>query len=130
MTDSTPMRIGELASRTGVSVRSLRYYETQYLLASRRSPSGQRLYSEDDVARVAFIQRMYAAGLSSRTVSDLLPCVESPSTSNDQAAFERLSEERDKLSAHIEELIATRSSLDELIEANRRHQESLEGATA
>lgn len=130
MTEGTLMRIGELASRTGVSVRSLRYYETQYLLASRRSPSGQRLYSEDDVARVAFIQRMYAAGLSSRTVSDLLPCVESPSMSNDQAAFRRLSEERDKLSTHIDELIATRATLDGLIEANRRHQQSLDGATA
>lgn len=36
------MRIGELASRVGVSVRALRYHEEQDLLASARSPSGQR----------------------------------------------------------------------------------------
>lgn len=120
------MRIGELAARTGVSVRSLRYYETQFLLASRRSASGQRLFAEADVARVAFIQQMYAAGLSSRTTSDLLPCVESPSTSNNEAAFARLSEERDKLSTHIDNLIAARASLDGLMEANRRHQQTLD----
>ncbi|MGH3121741.1 MAG: MerR family DNA-binding transcriptional regulator, partial [Streptosporangiaceae bacterium] len=34
------MRIGELASKTGASVRSLRYYEQQGLLAAERSPSG------------------------------------------------------------------------------------------
>lgn len=34
------MRIGEPASRVGVSVRALRYYEEQDLLASARSPSG------------------------------------------------------------------------------------------
>lgn len=56
------MRIGELASRAGVSVRSVRYYEEQGLLTSVRSPSGQRHYTEDQVERVGFIQRMYTAG--------------------------------------------------------------------
>ena len=40
------MRIGELARRTGVSVRSLRYYETQGLLRSDRTPGGHREYAE------------------------------------------------------------------------------------
>ena len=38
------MRIGELAARSGVSVRALRYYEEQDLLISTRSASGQRHY--------------------------------------------------------------------------------------
>jgi len=39
------VRIGELAERTGVSVRSLRYYETKGLLGSERTSGGQREYA-------------------------------------------------------------------------------------
>ena len=69
------MRIGELATRTGVSVRALRYYEEQGLLVSERSPSGQRHYPDEAVDRVRLIQQLYAAGLPSRSIAELLPCV-------------------------------------------------------
>jgi DNA-binding transcriptional MerR regulator len=115
------MRIGELAARAGVSVRSLRYYEEQGLLTSTRSPSGQRHYTDAEVERVVFIQRLYAAGLSSSTIVDLLPCVESPSQEASQASFERMSEERDRITAHLEELVRTRDALDGLIARNRAH---------
>jgi DNA-binding transcriptional MerR regulator len=69
------MRIGELAARTGASVRSLRYYEQQGLLAPDRSLSGQRHFPESAVDRVQLIQQLYAAGLSSKSILDLLPCV-------------------------------------------------------
>ena len=69
------MRIGELATRTGVSVRALRYYEEQNLLTSERSPSGQRRYPESAVDRVHLIQQLYAAGLPSKSIVDLLPCI-------------------------------------------------------
>ncbi|MUL41987.1 MerR family transcriptional regulator [Streptomonospora sp. PA3] len=117
------MRIGELARRTGASVRSLRYYEEQGLLASARSASGQRHYTEDQVARVEFLQRLYAAGLSSRTIAELLPCVDRPSEENSEAALERLSRECERLSAHIEGLISTRESLQRLLEETRAHED-------
>ncbi|GAA0590487.1 MerR family transcriptional regulator [Kribbella sandramycini] len=119
------MRIGELSRRTGVSVRSLRYYEEQGLLASERSESGQRHYDAAAVERVAFIQRMFSAGLSSRTVADLLPCMDRPSHETSDAALERMAEERDRLSAYIVELLQTRDSLDELIGTNRAHRATL-----
>ncbi|OZM77387.1 MerR family transcriptional regulator [Pseudonocardia sp. MH-G8] len=115
------MRIGELAERAGVSVRSLRYYEEQGLLSSTRSSGGQRHYTEDAVERVRFLQRLYAAGLSSRTIAELLPCVDSPSSETMDSAFHRMIEERDQLTSHIEGLIHTRDALDRLIEANRSH---------
>ncbi|HWM04856.1 MAG TPA: MerR family DNA-binding protein, partial [Actinophytocola sp.] len=89
---------------------------------STRSPSGQRHYAEDAVERVRFLQRLYAAGLSSRTIGELLPCVDSPSAENIDAAFHRMVEERDHLTTHIEEMVRTRDSLDQLIEANRAHR--------
>ncbi|MGP4012153.1 MerR family transcriptional regulator [Streptomyces sp. 4N124] len=124
------MRIGELASRAGVSVRSLRYYEEQGLLASARSSSGQRHYTEDDVDRVMFIQRLYAAGLSSSTIAELLPCRYAPSEENSDAALERMAQERDRLSEHIADLIRTRDALDGLIVTARAHRESLRAPLA
>jgi DNA-binding transcriptional MerR regulator len=124
------MRIGDLAARTKVSVRSLRYYEQQGLLVSTRSYGGQRHYTEQEVERVEYIQRMFAAGLSSQTIAETLPCMEAPSSENSDAAFARLVEERDKLSTHIEQLTGTRDSLDELIAANRRHRAQVAGVTS
>lgn len=72
------MRIGELAQASGVSPRSLRYYETQGLVASRRTPGGWRDFSDDMVERVVLIQHLFAAGLHSGTIHELLPCLEAP----------------------------------------------------
>lgn len=119
------MRIGELATRAGVSVRSLRYYEEQGLLTSTRSPSGQRHYAEGDVDHVVFLQRMYGAGLSSRTILELLPCKYAPSEANSASAYTRMLEERSKLDRHIVELLATRDTLDGFIAANRAHRDTL-----
>ncbi|MFJ3928375.1 MerR family transcriptional regulator [Streptomyces sp. NPDC090022] len=124
------MRIGELAARAGVSVRSVRYYEEQGLLASTRSASGQRHYTDGEVERVAFIQRLYAAGLSSRTIAELLPCVDAPSEENSDAALERMAQERDRLSGHIADLIRTRDALDALMVAARTHREGMRPAAA
>lgn len=119
------MRIGELASRAEVSVRSVRYYEEQGLLTSTRSASGQRHYTENEVERVAFIQALYTAGLSSRTIAELLPCVDAPSEANSDSALERMALERDRLSAHIADLVRTRDALDGLMASARAHRERL-----
>ncbi|MFJ6728873.1 MULTISPECIES: MerR family transcriptional regulator [unclassified Streptomyces] len=121
------MRIGELAARTGVSVRSLRYYEEQRLLTSTRSSSGQRHYTDEEAERVLFIQRLFAAGLSSRTIAELLPCVDAPSEENSDAAMERMGQERDRLSAHIADLVRTRDALDGLMATARAHRAGMRG---
>lgn len=72
------MRIGELASRSGVSVRALRYYEEQGLLAPRRTASGQRVFSADDPRTVARIQELFAAGFCSAVIRELLPALTVP----------------------------------------------------
>jgi DNA-binding transcriptional MerR regulator len=117
------VRIGELASRAGVSVRSLRYYEEQGLLTSTRSASGQRHYTDHEVERVVFIQQLFAAGLSSRTIVELLPCVDSPSEDNSDAALERMALERDRLSERIADLVRTRDALAGLMTMAQAHRE-------
>ena len=69
------MHIGELSRRTGVSIRSLRYYEEQALLHPSRTPAGYRVFTEADVDRVARIQLLYSAGMRSACISDVLGCV-------------------------------------------------------
>ncbi|MEV4719451.1 MerR family transcriptional regulator [Micromonospora noduli] len=107
------MRIGELATKTGVSVRALRYYEEQGLLSAARSSGGQRHYLDDAVDRVYLIQMLYAAGLSSRTILDLLPCVDAKVNTPQSRAM--LSAERDRIDRQITQLRQARKRLDEVI---------------
>jgi DNA-binding transcriptional MerR regulator len=109
------VRIGELARRSGVSVRALRYYEEQGLLTSDRTPGGQREYGEAAVSRVRFFQQLYAAGLSSRRIAELLPCVDTGTTTEQQRAM--LTEEHARIQARMAELAVALDRLDELIVA-------------
>ncbi|MFQ6397465.1 MerR family transcriptional regulator [Nocardia sp. KC 131] len=117
------MRIGELSKRTGVSPRSLRYYEEQGLLTSSRSDAGQRHYSDAEVQRVSLIRQLFDAGMSSRVIATVLPCVEIPSDPGVvELAFATMMRERERIDADIAHLIETRDALDVLIRANVRHR--------
>lgn len=115
------MRIGELAARTGVSVRALRYYEEQDLLVSERTAGGHRIYPDTAIERVAWIQRLYAAGLPSRMVLELLPCVFSPSAATGADLVVKMLAERDRIDARVTELTTTRGKLDGLIAAAQEY---------
>ncbi|WP_280443864.1 MerR family transcriptional regulator, partial [Nocardia brasiliensis] len=108
------MRIGELAARTGVSVRALRYYEEHRLLAAERTPSGQRVYAEAAVRRVEMIQRLYGAGLSSKSILYILPCMATGESTPE--LVEHLVAERDRIERQIADLRHTRDELDLVIE--------------
>jgi DNA-binding transcriptional MerR regulator len=118
------MRIGELSRRTGVSERSLRYYEQRGLLVSDRTPSGQREYTEAAVDRVIHVQELFAAGLSSRVIAGLLPCMRDSDGGAAPTASARLAEvlvrERDRLDAEIRTMSASRAVLDDVITAAKR----------
>ncbi|MEU8328859.1 MerR family transcriptional regulator [Micromonospora sp. NPDC048839] len=107
------MRIGELAAQTGVSVRALRYYEEQGLLTAARSGGGQRHYLHGAVDRVHLIQTLYAAGLASRTILDLLPCVDANVNTPESRAMLRA--ERDRIDQQIAQLRQVRDRLDAVI---------------
>ncbi len=114
------MRIGELAQRTGVSERSLRYYEEQGLLAAERTPGGQRDYPDRAVDRVIRIQELFAAGLHSKKISKLLPCMRDADGGPSEIATPRLvsdlTMERDRINQMICDLIRSRDVLDDVIE--------------
>ncbi|WP_433473645.1 MerR family transcriptional regulator [Spirillospora sp. CA-142024] len=114
------MRIGELARRSGVSERSLRYYETQGLLRAERTPGGHREYGEWAVDRVIRIQTLYAAGLNSRKIAQLLPCMKDADGRPNEIAtpqlVDELTAERARIERMIADLLRSRDVLDEVIE--------------
>lgn len=109
------MRIGEVARRSGVSVRALRYYEEQGILSSERGPGGQREFDEDAVDRVRFFQHLYAAGLSSRRIAELVPCIETGTTNAEQRAM--LVRERGRIVEQMDALGVALARMDDLIVA-------------
>ncbi|MCU1557549.1 MAG: MerR family DNA-binding transcriptional regulator [Microbacteriaceae bacterium] len=109
------MRIGELAQRTGASIRSLRYYEDCGLIAAERSVSGQRRYDETAIAQVVHIRELLAAGLSTNTIADVLPCIADPSAQTSRLTS-RLIAERDRLAAEIAQRTATQAALQQIID--------------
>ncbi|GHE75312.1 MerR family transcriptional regulator [Streptomyces longispororuber] len=115
------MRIGELARRTGVSERSLRYYEKQGLLAAERTPGGHREYADSAVDRVIRIQELYAAGLCSAKIVQLLPCIRDtdggPAATATPFLVDQLTAERDRINRMITDLVRSRDVLDEVIDA-------------
>jgi MerR family copper efflux transcriptional regulator len=67
------MRIGELAAETGLTTRTIRFYEQAGLLpAPPRTPGGYRDYSPHTVARLAFVRDAQAAGLTLAEVRSVL----------------------------------------------------------
>ena len=105
------MRIGQLAVRTGYSVRTLRFYEQSGLLpAPRRTPGGYRSYDQDAISRLQFVRSAQALGLSLAEIADVLrvrdyqgpPCA---------YVAELLETHIAALEARVEELTALRDEL-------------------
>ncbi|MDP9353975.1 MAG: MerR family transcriptional regulator [Chloroflexota bacterium] len=67
------MQIGQVAERTGLSLRTIRFYEENGLvIPTARSEGGFRLYSENDVARLEVIKRMKPLGFALEKMRELL----------------------------------------------------------
>ena len=108
------MRIGDVATSAGVSVRSLRYYEEQGLISADRSSSGQRVYSQPVIGRVRLIQQFFAAGLPSRAIVEILPALDSGVTTSE--TLDVLIGERARIAATIADLSTALDQLDVVIE--------------
>ncbi|CAM5308150.1 MerR family transcriptional regulator [Streptomyces griseomycini] len=114
------MFIGELSRRTGVSTRSLRYYEQQGLLRPQRRASGYREFDESDVATVRRIRILLAAGLNTDLIREVLPCMADEGailapTCEEMA--QDLKAERERLGRSIEQLQAAHAMLGSIIHA-------------
>jgi DNA-binding transcriptional MerR regulator len=69
------MRVGELAARTGASIRSIRYYEQAGLLAAVRRPNGYREFDGGAVERVRAIRGLLESGFTVEEILSLSSCL-------------------------------------------------------
>jgi len=70
---TSTMHIGELAERTGLSLRTIRHYDDVGLLpATARTNGGFRVYSEADAARLMLIKQMKPLGFSLEEMAEIL----------------------------------------------------------
>jgi DNA-binding transcriptional MerR regulator len=109
------MRIGELSKRTGVPSRMLRYYEEQGLITPRRLDNGYREYDDYLIDRVGKVKGLIDAGIPTRIVTNILPCLGQPQTivvqNADPALYELLETERNRMSEKIDFLTQNRDAL-------------------
>jgi len=104
------MHIGELADRTGMSLRTLRHYDEIGLLTpSGRSEGGFRLYTDDDLRRLLVIRRMKPLGYSLEQMGDLLRVLDAADAGETAEARTVLqdfradaAERRDRLASQLE----------------------------
>jgi DNA-binding transcriptional MerR regulator len=122
------VRIGELAERTGVSTRLLRYYEEQGLLSPERTPNGYRDYSERQADRVVQIRGLLDAGLTTAIIRQILPCLDDLCTIHvTDAAPEliaTLERQRDQMDARIRCLSRNRDAISAYLDAVRPRRDT------
>ena len=130
--DEPYLQIGEVAERTGVTQRTLRFYEERGLLKPpSRMDGGFRLYSENDVGRVEQIKRMQSLlGLTLAEIKDMVEAEEVREELNATYRPDRPVEERiERVSKRIEvtqrqfDIISTK--LDAMVEMRADLEEKL-----
>ncbi|WP_405101556.1 redox-sensitive transcriptional activator SoxR [Micromonospora sp. NBC_01412] len=70
--DQPELTVGQLASRSGVSVSALHFYERQGLISSRRTTGNQRRYPRDALRRVALVRIAQRVGVPLAKVAEVL----------------------------------------------------------
>lgn len=116
------MLISEVAGRSGVSAKTLRYYEEVGLVdPPARSPSGYRSYDEDVLDRLRFIRSAQALGLSLGEIRSIValrdrgeaPCGHVLGLLRHRTTeIERTIRELRSLKAELNQLVARAQSLD------------------
>jgi MerR family redox-sensitive transcriptional activator SoxR len=107
--DDTGLRIGEVATRAGMSPSRIRYYEARGLLPAPERAAGKRSYSGDVLRRLAIIDAAQRVGFSLEEIGELLG-------SRSQPAHERLRELALQKLPELDELIARASTVRRLLE--------------
>lgn len=104
--DSTVLKIGELAARSGLTVRALHHYDSIGLLTpSARADSGYRLYNRDDVARLHRIQTLRRFGMSLGDIATFLASPDAPFADIVAQQIAALGKQIDQATALREQLV-------------------------
>lgn len=125
------MQIGEVAERTGLSIRTLRHYDEVGLVPpSERSTGGFRLYTESDVDRLIVIRRMKPLEFTLDEMSTLLASLDTIAAGgegvDDAAAFvDECHAKAQEACEKLRKKLSYAEELTELLDANRRRPSRL-----
>lgn len=109
------LTIGKLAKAGAISPDALRYYEREGLLVpARKTDSGYRLYAEDAVRRLRFIQHAQACGFTLAEIRELLQLRQSERACCKDVR-QRAIEKKLQLAAKMRVMQAMSTALDRLI---------------
>jgi MerR family redox-sensitive transcriptional activator SoxR len=109
------LSIGEVAARSGLAASAIRFYESQGLVSSARTPGNQRVFARHMVRRLAFIRAAQRVGLSLDDVAESLATLP-PDRAPTKAQWAKLSRDwRRGLDARIADLEALRDDLTSCI---------------
>lgn len=93
--DAGLLQIGEVAERVGLSLRTVRYYEEQGLLTPEtRSAGGFRLFSEEQVDRLALIKQMKPIGFTVQEMRELLDARDTARAADATASARRVARQK------------------------------------
>lgn len=120
------MKIGELSARTGVSVRSIRYYEEQGLLSPTRLENGYREYSPFAEEQIRTIQLYLNLGLSTEQIAGFLQCVMMNKEAFCQEIVPIYRQKLEELEAQIKLLQGIKLNLEERMQSILEEQHSIE----
>lgn len=121
------MKIGELSRLTGVSVRSLRYYEEQGILSPIRLPNGYREYHDLAVEQVNTIKFYLNLGLTIEQISGFLNCVLKNKEAFCNEILPIYEEKLQDLDQQIQLLTMIRSNLIERITSIKEERTRIDG---
>ena len=110
-----PLRIGEAASRAGVNVQTLRYYERRGLLEPDRRHTGHREYDIDAVKLVRTIKAAQRLGFTLAEIEELLELTGRRSAGA-PAIADRAAVKIVEIDIKVEQLRAMKESLQTLID--------------
>ncbi len=108
------LSIGEVREIIGVSARTLRYYEELDLLPGvRRRLGGRRVYGQDEVERLRFIQRLKTLGLSLAEIKELNAVYRIKGSTQAMLSHldEQLGQHLDEVDGRIGELMTLRAEI-------------------
>ncbi len=119
--------IGEAAKASGLSARTIRYYEQIGLIpeaprnaVNGTATAGTRVYSEDDVGRLRFVQRAREVELTLKEVRSLVSVADSSGCPSNHSVYrEILRAHRRRLDARINHLLVLRASVHSMLGEGR-----------
>jgi DNA-binding transcriptional MerR regulator len=116
------MRISQLAARSGVPVSTLRYYEGEGLLPATRAGNGYRVYGEDALDRLAFINQAKSLSLQLAEIRELVTARDAEPCRTIRTRYRpMLDQHAEQVGSRINQLRALQSA----ITAARRHLNEL-----